>query len=301
MRKSASFKFVALIFALVFAVSMLSACGASNETSPESNPSGSTPSESTPSASTPEQEAALEGTITIVGSTSVQPLAEALADEFSTANTGVKIDVQGGGSTTGVKAANDGTGDIGNSSRDLSAEEKGWGLTEHVIALDGIAVAVNPSNPVEDLTKDQLVKIFKGEILNWKEVGGADKEILIVSREAGSGTRGAFEELLEIEEMVKADALVAEGTGAVMANVASKDNAIGYISLGSMDKTVKGVKIDGVEPTVENIKAKTYIISRPFLMLTKGDLKPEVKAFIDFIMSDKGQEIVVNQKFISSK
>ncbi|RCX17540.1 phosphate ABC transporter substrate-binding protein (PhoT family) [Anaerobacterium chartisolvens] len=301
MRKSASFKFIALIFTLIFAVSMLSACGASNENTPDPTTAEPTTAESTPSASTPEPEAKLEGTITIVGSTSVQPLAEALADEFGTANPGVKIDVQGGGSTTGVKAANDGTGDIGNSSRDLKDEEKAWGLTEHVIALDGIAVAVNPSNAVQDLTKDQLIKIFTGEIVNWKEVGGADKEILIVSREAGSGTRGAFEEILKIEDKVKSDALVAEGTGAVMANVASKDNAIGYISLGSMDKTVKGLKIDGVEPTVENIKAKTYIIARPFLMLTKGDLKPEVKAFIDFIMSDKGQETVVSQKFISSK
>ncbi|MCX8131135.1 MAG: phosphate ABC transporter substrate-binding protein [Clostridia bacterium] len=300
MRRSTITKSLTLMLVMVFAFSLVfTGCGQKENTND-------------PAATKPAGDSGgkkLEGSITIVGSTSVQPIAQALADAFGDIESGVTIDVQGGGSTSGVKSANDGTSDIGTSSRDLKEEEKGWGLTEHVIALDGIAVAVNPANAVSDLTKDQVAKIFKGEIKNWKEVGGADKEILVVSREAGSGTRGAFEEILKLEKkegdktisLVKADALIADGSGAVLANIASKDNAIGYISLGSVDKTIKTVKIDGIEATIENIKSKTYAISRPFLMLTKGDMKPEVKAFIDYILGEKGQEVVAEHKYIKVK
>jgi len=237
-------------------------------------------------------ESKLEGTVNIIGSTSVQPLAQELADSFSSVEPEIQVDIQGVGSTAGVKAANDGTADIGTASRDLKTEEKEWGLTEHVIARDGIAIAIHPSNSVTDLTIEQAAKIFKGEITNWSEVGGDNQEIIVISREAGSGTRGAFEEILGIEDELSEKALIAEGNGAVKQNIATKENSIGYVSLGYLDDSLNPVKINGVEPTVENIQANEYPVARPFLMLTKGELKPEVKAFIDYIMSNAGQEVV---------
>ncbi len=246
------------------------------------------------------QENKLEGTVSIIGSTSVQPLAQSLADEFVSVEPGIQVDIQGVGSTAGVKAANDGTAIIGSASRELKTEEKEWGLTEHVIAMDGIAIAVHPNNSVSDLTKDQAAQIFKGEITNWSEVGGADKEIIVVSREAGSGTSGAFEEILGIEDELSEKALVAEGNGAVKQNIATKEDAIGYVSLGYIDDSIQAVKIDGVEATVENIQAQKYPVARPFLMLTKGDINPETKAFLDYIMSAEGQNIVA-EDYISVK
>jgi len=247
------------------------------------------------------EKAGLKGSVSVVGSTSVTPIAQTLADAFMTKNPDVTIDVQGVGSSAGVKAAYDGTGDIGMSSRNLKTEEKEWGLTENIIAYDGIAVVIHPNNPVSDLNAETITKIFKGEITNWKEVGGNDKEILVVTREAGSGTRGAFEEILEVQEKnaegkkvsaVKEDALVADGNGAVKANVSKKENSIGYISLSYVDESVKGLMVEGVEPTVENILGGSYKVSRPFLMLTKGEVSDVAKAYLDFILSDEGQKIV---------
>lgn len=249
--------------------------------------------------------------ITISGSTSIQPIAEELADAFTEAdelNNDIRIDVQGGGSTQGIKDVSEGTSHIGTSSRDLMDDEKALNLTEHIIAHDGISIVIHPDNPVENLTKDQIAKIFKGEIKNWQEVGGSDMEILVVSREEGSGTRSAFEEILKLEKkegnnkisLVRPDALIADGTGAIKANIAVKKNAIGYTSLGFVDNSLKAVKVDGVECTSDNIKSKDYSISRPFIMLTKGEMSPEVKVFIDFIMGSEGQEIISKQ-YISVK
>jgi phosphate transport system substrate-binding protein len=246
--------------------------------------------------------------VSVVGSTSVEPLAKMLADEFEKEHS-QKIDIQGVGSTAGIKAVNDGTCDIGTSSRELSDEEKTWNLKETVIAVDGITVIVNLNNKIENLSKDQIVKVFKGEIKNWKELGGQDKEIIIVSREAGSGTRGAFEELLKLQKkendktisLVAENALIADGNGAVMANIAGKDNAIGYMSIGMVDQTrVKKLKVDGVEATKKNVRDKKYTISRPFIMLTKGEPVEGAKEFIDFILSDAGQQ-VVSKDYISVK
>ncbi len=255
--------------------------------------------QSAPSENGAANTGAVSGTVSMSGSTSVQPLAQDLADVFFDTNPDITIEIQGGGSSQGIKDATSGISDIGNSSRDLKEEEK-EGITEHVIAYDAIAVATHPSNKIEGLTGDQIKKIFSGEITNWKDVGGADQEILVITREAGSGTRSAFQELLGLEEktadgtrsLIRQDALVTDGNGPVKANISSKENAIGYISLGFADDTIKKLKVDDVECTSENVKNKSYVISRPFLMLTKGELKPEVKAFMDFVMSDKGQEIV---------
>ncbi|MEN6316944.1 MAG: phosphate ABC transporter substrate-binding protein [Clostridiaceae bacterium] len=287
-------KKVMIVFALALISTLLyTACGST---------------EKTPSGDGGDDAGKLSGTVTVSGSTSVQPLAQDLADVFNETQPDVVVEIQGGGSSQGIKDVSDGISAIGNSSRDLKEEEKSLGLTEHIIAYDGIAVVAHPSNPVSNLTKDQLQKIFKGEITNWKDVGGNDAQILVVTREDGSGTRSAFEELLKLQETkdgktvsyMKSDALVADSNGAVKANVSSKTDAIGYTSLGYVDDTLKKVSVDGVECTVENVKNKNYAISRPFLMLTKGELAPEVQAFLDFIKGDKGQE-VVGEKYITIK
>lgn len=249
----------------------------------------------------PSEKVKLEGKVIIVGSTSVTPFAEKIADTFMENNDGVKVDVQGVGSSAGVKAAADGTGDIGMASRNLKDAEKEWGIEEHILAYDGIAVVLNPANSVTELTTDQVTSIFKGEITNWKELGGQDKEIIVVSREAGSGTRGAFEGIMNLLEkndagkkvsVVMPEALIADGNGAVKSSVATKDYAIGYISLGYLDDSVKGMKIDGAEPTVANILEGKYSVSRPFLLITKGEIDPLTQAYLDFALSDAGQELI---------
>ncbi|WP_432402340.1 phosphate ABC transporter substrate-binding protein [Wukongibacter sp. M2B1] len=297
-------KILSLLLIAVLAIGVFAGC--SNEKSVEESKEEKQTEEK---KSEEKQEAKLEGSVSVVGSTSVTPVAQNLADAFSVLESGVQIDVQGVGSTAGVKATDDGSADIGMASRNLKSEEKEWGLTEHVIAYDGITVVVHPSNKVEDLTGEQVTKIFKGEIKNWKEVGGEDKEILVISRESGSGTRGAFEEIMHLQEKnaegkkvsaVIKEALIAEGNGAVKANVASKEYSIGYISLSYLDESVKGLKVDGVEPTIENIKAEKYSVFRPFLMLTKGEPSPAAKAYLDFILSDEGQKIV-GEKLITVK
>ena len=243
----------------------------------------------------------LSGSITIAGSTSVQPLSEELAKAFMEKNTGVTVNVQGGGSSAGVKAANEGAAQIGASSRDLKESEKGLGLTEHKIALDGIAVVVNPKNQVTELTLDQVKKIFSGEISNWKEVGGKDSTINVITREEGSGTRGAFEEIVLGDAKMYSKAITQPSTGSIKTTVAGDENGIGYISLGSLGEDVKGVKIDGVEPTIDNVKNNSFKISRPFLYLTKGQMNEATKAYVDFVMSEEGQKIVTESHFITVK
>lgn len=254
------------------------------------------PAASEPAATEGTSESTLSGTLSVAGSTTVAPPAQDLADAFEAMYPETRIDVQGIGSSAGMKMLNEGGCEIGMASRELKQKELDWGLEPIAIAYDGIAVAVHPSNGVSDLTKEQIQKIFMGEITNWSEVGGADQEILVVSREDGSGTRGAFEEILKLEgdegSMVVESALIAEGNGAVKANIASKAQAIGYISLGIVDETVKAVKVDGAEATVANIKSGAYGVSRPLNMATKGQMSELAKAYLDFVMSPEGQKIV---------
>lgn len=280
-------KIMALAMSAVLSVGVLAGCGAKEESS-----------EAAPTES--------GSKIVLVGSTSVDPLAQKLAEAYKASNPGVEIEIQAVGSSAGIKAAIDGSASIGMSSRELKEEEIAEGVTPHVICKDGIAVAVNPENPVQNLTKDQVQKIFLGEIKNWKEVGGNDEEIIVVSRESGSGTRGAFEEILKIEKEVEGkkisglveNALQAEGTGAVKANVASKANAIGYVSLGYIDETIKTVQVDGVDATAENIVSGTYPVARPFVLVTNGDISATDQAFLDFVMSAEGQTEVEKDGYI---
>jgi phosphate transport system substrate-binding protein len=238
--------------------------------------------------------------ITVNGSTSVQPIAEELAKAFRANNPSVTIDVQGGGSGVGIKSAKDGVVDIGMSSRELKTEEKG--LKEFKIAIDGISIVVNPMNRVTNLTLEQIQRIYTGEISDWSQIGGKAGKITVVTREEGSGTRGAFIELTGVEmkegdkkrDKTTASAITQGSTGGVLTTVASDPNGIGYASFGAAEEnvSVKMISVDNVPTTAENIYAGTYKISRPFLMLSKEEPKGAAKAFIDFILSAEGQEVV---------
>jgi phosphate transport system substrate-binding protein len=241
----------------------------------------------------------LNQTITIAGSTSVQPFSEVLAEEFMIHNPRTKVNVQGGGSSQGIEAVRTGVSDIGASSRELASEEKGF--HEHLIAKDGVVIVVHPSNPVNDLSLKELKDIFSSRIDNWQEVGGADREIVLVSREAGSGTRDGFETLAMDGETVSDRALIANSTGAIRMIVAGDRNAIGYISLAVLDKTVKPLRIDGVKPTAENILNGRYSISRPFIYLTREEPVGLAKEFIDFVLSDYGQKILEDEGVVKAK
>lgn len=236
----------------------------------------------------------LSGTITLNGSTSMNKLASALKEGYMAAHQGVTVNVEFTGSGTGIQAAIDGTADIGNSSRALKDEEKNAGLVENIVAIDGIAIILNKDVTVADVTSEQLAKIYKGEIKNWKELGGKDAPIVVIGRESGSGTRGAFEELLEVEDMC-AYAQEIDSTGGVLSTVANTPGAIGYISLDVIDDTVSVMAIDGVVASEENIVAGDYMLSRPFVMATKGEISAQnelVQSFFAYVESEEGQAII---------
>lgn len=236
----------------------------------------------------------LRGTIRLNGSTSMQKVANALQEGFMAANQGVTVNVEFTGSGTGIQAAIDGTADIGNSSRSLKDAELAEGLVENIIAIDGIAVIIHNEVTVTDITSEELVKIYTGEITNWSELGGSDQPIVVVGRESGSGTRGAFEELLNIEDLC-AYAQEIDSTGGVLSTVAGTKGAIGYVSLDVIDDTVTVMAIDGVVASEENIVAGTYSLSRPFVMATKGAIAEQnelVQSFFAYIESEEGQAII---------
>lgn len=243
-----------------------------------------------------EENVDLSGTITMAGSTSMEKFANALAESFMAKYPGVTVTAEFTGSSAGVESVLAGSVDIGNSSRNLKEEEIANGAVENIVAIDGIAVVTDSANTVTDLTKDQLISIYTGEVKNWSELGGEDLAIVVVGREAGSGTRGAFEELLAIEDAC-AYANELDSTGAVMAKVASTPGAIGYVSLDVLDDTVLAMNLDGVEPTAENIKAGTYFLSRPFVMATNGEIAEQseaVQAMFDYLQSDEGKELIAS-------
>jgi len=231
-----------------------------------------------------------ETTITLAGSTSVMPFSEKLAEFFMVERPGLSVDVQGGGSSAGIQASISGTVDIGMSSRRLKADEKV--LKEILICYDGIAIIVHPKNPLRDISLDQIKKIYSGHIRNWKELGWIDRDIDAVSREEGSGTRGAFEELVMGKEFIDDAIMVQDSNGSVREVVATDPYAIGYVSLGMIDRNVKALMIDGTIPTVQNIKQNKYKMVRPFLYLMPGEPAGVAKVFIDFVLSREGQNIL---------
>ena len=300
-------KLLALIGAGILAVTTLVACGNGDAATAQPSAVESSAAESTvaeSSAAAPaETTADLSGSISMVGSTSMEKLANALSEAFMEEYPDVTVTAEFVGSGAGIEAVTNGTADIGNSSRSLKDEEKAAGVVENVVAIDGIAVCVDPANEVADLTKEQLTNIYNGTITNWKEVGGADEPIIVIGREAGSGTRGAFEELVDLKDACKyANEL--DSTGAVIAKVASTPGAIGYASLDALDDSVKALSLEGVEATAENIKAGNYFLSRPFVMATKGEISEQndlVQAWFDFVLGDEGQQIASEVGLITVK
>lgn len=300
--KNRKMKVTALIGACILLMGSLAGCGSEPTTqTPSSNQEQQTNNEQQTPAEQPAEDTKLSGSIQMVGSTSMEKFANALCESYMAKNPDVKVAAEFSGSGAGIEAALSGTADIGNASRNLKDEEKAAGAVENIVAIDGIAVCVDPANTVEGLSKQQLTDIYNGTITNWSEVGGADAPIIVVGREAGSGTRGAFEELLELTDAC-AYANELDSTGAVMAKVAATPGAIGYVSLDALDGSVKALPLEGVEPTAENIKAGTYFLSRPFVMVTKGAISEQselVQNWFDFVMGAEGQEIAAKVGLIT--
>ena len=287
--KKSVMKKIAVAATVVLTIGTLTACGAKEESAKAVD--AEVVAEETASV---EEKSSLSGSVTMAGSTSMEKLANALAESFMTKNPGVTVNAEFTGSSAGVESVTTGSVDIGNSSRALKDSEKKAGVVENIVAIDGIAVVVDPANTVTGLTKQQLTDIYTGVVKNWSEVGGEDSVIIVVGREAGSGTRGAFEEILEVEDAC-AYANELDSTGAVMAKVASTPGAIGYVSLDVIDESVTAVALDDVEPTVENIKSGSYFLSRPFVMATKGEIAQQsetVQAWFDYINSEEGKEVI---------
>ena len=236
---------------------------------------------------------ALSGTVATDGSTSMEKVIGALGEAFTSENSGVNFTYNPTGSGTGITAISEGRCDIGLSSRSLKDEEKAKGLEETVLALDGIAMIVNPANEISDLTVDQIAKIYTGEITNWKDVGGKDAEIVVIGREAGSGTRDGFESITKTTEKCQYRQELTS-TGDVITTVSQNPDAIGYASLASVKNTVKALNVDGVTPTEETVKNGSYKIQRPFVLVTKSGvtLSDAAQAFFDYATSAKASEII---------
>jgi len=288
-----------LVLALVMA---LVGCNPAPTAAPTQSIPTAAPTQPIPTAAP----ARLAGSISVAGSTTVQPLAEKLAEAFSAQNPDVQIDVQGGGSSVGVKSAGQGMVDVGMASREVkqSELEEYPGLKVFTIARDGIAIVTHPDVPVDGLTKEQVRDIFAGEITNWSEVGGPDKSIVVVAREEGSGTRAAFQEMVmggDEGPPIADTAVLQPSNGAVRTTVSTTPDSIGFLSFGYLDQSVKALAIDGVEATEANAAGGAYPIVRPLNMMTRYEPTGVVKAWLDFILSDAGQAIVSEEGYIPVK
>ena len=241
------------------------------------------------------------GKVSLTGSSSMQELMEAMIEAYKEVEPGVTVECQYPGSGQGITAVTEGKVDIGNASRELKAEEAA-NLEANIVAIDGIAVALNPANKAADISVEQLAKIYTGEIKNWKEVGGDDKAIVVIGRDSASGTREAFESIVGVKEKCKYSQELTS-TGAVKTAVASNPDAIGYVSLNAVDNTIKASKIGGAEANEAAILDGTYKLSRPFVMATSKTktLSVLAKAFLDFAKGEKGQEIVKSLGLIVKK
>lgn len=285
-------KLACLGLSLAMALGLMTGCGSSNNGDATSNQDQS---------GTSQTQTQLTGTVNTDGSTSMESVVKALGEAFMEMNPEVTVNYSGTGSGTGIQSAIDGTCDLGLSSRALKDEEKTNGALENIVALDGVAVVINPANGVEDLTVEQIAQIFTGEITNWSELGGTDGEIAVFGREAGSGTRGAFEEIVGVDNCKYTNEY--SSTGDVIGNVASNPNAIGYASLSAVDDTVKAVMVNGVAPSEDTVKDGTYEIQRPFVMVTKdgAELSEAAQAFLEFAMSEDAADIIAAAGAVSPK
>lgn len=245
----------------------------------------------------------VSGTVALNGSTSMEKLVNGLKEGIVETYPNLQLEPQFTGSSAGIEAVTNGTADIGDVSRALTDEEKAGGLVENIVALDGIAVVTDTANTATNLTTQQLKDIYTGKITNWSEVGGADQNIVVIGRESGSGTRDAFEEILDIADQCQLAQTLNE-TGAVAAAVQSTPGAIGYISLDALNDKVKALQLDGVAPSEETVKDGSYTLQRPFVMATKGEINEQsaqVQAVFEFINSDAGQEVISSVGLVSAK
>ena len=264
-------KIITVLCAAVMALSLFAGCGQ------KANDNGTT----------------TDGTVSTDGSTSMEKVIGALGESFMEANSGTTFTYNPTGSGSGIQAVSEGRCDIGLSSRALKDDEKASGLKETIVALDGIAIIVNPQNPVKDLTLEQIAKIYTGEITNWKDVGGEDAEIVLIGREAGSGTRDGFESITETKDACQYRQELTS-TGDVITTVSQNPNAIGYASLAAIKDSVKALTVNGVAPTEATVKDGTYLVQRPFVLVTKegAALSETAQKFFDFATSADAASII---------
>lgn len=274
-------KFLTLALTAVMALCLLTACGSKNDNSADTNTDGSN------------TETILSGTVSTDGSTSMEKVINSLGESFMAMNKDVKFTYNPTGSGSGIQAVSEGRCDIGLSSRALKDDEKASGLVETVVALDGIAIVVNPENPVSDLDIDTIAKIYTGEITNWKDVGGNDAEIVLIGREAGSGTRDGFESITDTKDACQYRQELTS-TGDVINTVSQNPDAIGYASLSAVGDSVKALTVGGVEATEATVKDGSYVVQRPFVLVTKEGTKlsPAAQTFFDYALSADAASII---------
>ena len=276
-------KFWTILASATLALTLLAGCGSS----------GNAPASSAASSAPSGGDTELTGSVATDGSTSMKSVIGALGESFQNANSGVTFTYNPTGSGSGIQAVSEGRCDIGLASRSLKDDEKSSGLTETVLAYDGIAVVVSPENPVSDLTIEQIADIYTGKITNWSEVGGNDAEIVLIGREAGSGTRDGFESITGTEEACQYRQELTS-TGDVIATVSQNPNAIGYASLSAVKESVKALSVGGVAPSEDTVKDGSYLIQRPFVLVTKDGvtLSPAAQAFFDYATSAEAAPII---------
>ena len=276
-------KLLSLALTAALALSVLTACGSKTDDSSDKDSGNDA------------QTAAISGTVSTDGSTSMEKVINSLGESFMAANKDVKFTYNPTGSGSGIQAVSEGRCDIGLSSRALKSDEKESGLTETVLALDGIAIVVSPENPVSDLDVDTIAKIYTGEITNWKDVGGNDAEIVLIGREAGSGTRDGFESITGTKDAC-AYRQELTSTGDVINTVSKNPNAIGYASLSAVGESVKALTVGGVAATEDTVRDGSYVVQRPFVLVTKtgSELSPAAQAFFDYATSSEVADIIAN-------
>jgi phosphate transport system substrate-binding protein len=237
--------------------------------------------------------------LTLAGSTSIQPFADKWAEIFMEKRPGLGVNVQGGGSSAGIQACKSGACQIGMSSRELKGDERD--LVEIVVARDGLAIIVHPTNPVRGAKVAEIKQIFAGDLRNWKYLGGPDRSITVVTREEGSGTRGAFQELVMGKTRIFKGAITEDSNGTVREIVAHDPHSIGFISLGLVSEQVRALELDGAAANEENIRSGRYTLVRPFLFVSRGELTGAAKEFVDFVLSEEGQALIKKEGLLSAK
>lgn len=275
-------KLISLALTAALALSILTACGSKNDTPADTGADSNAPAETT-----------VSGTVSTDGSTSMEKVINSLGESFMAMNKDVKFTYNPTGSGSGIQAVSEGRCDIGLSSRALKDDEKASGLTETILALDGIAIVVNPENPVSDLGIDTIAKIYTGEITNWKDVGGNDAEIVLIGREAGSGTRDGFESITDTKDACQYRQELTS-TGDVINTVSQNPDAIGYASLSAVGDSVKALTVGGVEATEATVKDGSYVVQRPFVLVTKEgtELSAAAQAFFDYATSADAASVI---------